>query len=143
MQLFLGGTCAGKRGVVRQRFDSPCWHSAYHDCRLETWRMAAASSQCLVLEGWERWIAARLTAELDDDRLRDIMAIELDALRAWEAEQGGEAVLILLEMGRGIVPFAPEARRLRDLNGWLAQDAASRCERVWYVRNGLCRSLSY
>ena len=70
------------------------------------------------------------------------MVRELDALRAWEAEQGGQAVLILLEMGRGIVPLGLENRRLRDLNGWLAQDTAARCERVWYVWNGLVKELS-
>lgn len=143
MQLFIGGTCAGKRNVVRQRFDSACWHSAYAGCQLETWHMAAASSRCLVLEGWERWIATRIADEPDDDRLRHAVVGELDALCGWEALQGGEVVLILLEMGCGIVPLGSEKRRLRDLNGWLAQDAAARCERVWYVRHGLAKSLTY
>ena len=141
MQLFIGGTCAGKRGVVRQRFDAPHWHSAHARDRLEAWP-SVADTACLVLEGWERWIGERLAAEPDDDRLRQAMVRELDALRAWEAEQGGQAVLILLEMGRGIVPLGLENRRLRDLNGWLAQDPAARCERVWYVWNGLVKELS-
>lgn len=141
MQLFIGGACAGKRGIVKQRFDSPRWHSAYAGCRLESWP-PLAKAPCLVLEGWECWIAERLDGEPDDDRLRQAMTLELDALRAWEAEHGGEAVLILLEMGRGIVPLGLENRRLRDLNGWLAQDAAARCERVWYVWNGLVKELS-
>lgn len=142
MQLFIGGTCAGKRGVVRQRFDSAGWHSAHAGCALETWPSTAATTRCLVLEGWERWLAERIAVEPDDDRLRHAMASELDALHAWEAREGGEAVLIMLEMGRGIVPLLPGQRRLRDLNGWLAQDAASRCERVWYVWNGLVKSLT-
>ena len=141
MQLFIGGACAGKRDAVRQRFDAPRWHSAYVGSRLETWP-AFGEARCLVLEGWECWIGQRLAEEPDDDRLRQAMARELDALRAWEAEQDGEAVLILLEMGRGIVPLGLENRRLRDLNGWLAQDAAARCERAWYVWNGLVKSLT-
>lgn len=142
MQFFIGGACAGKRNVVRQRFDSAGWHSAYAGCRLEAWHAAAASSRCLVLEGWERWIDERLADEPDDDRLRQAMASEFDALREWEDQKGGEAVLVLLEMGRGIVPLGPGNRRLRDLNGWLAQDAAARCERGWYVRHGLVKLLT-
>ncbi|MCE8019629.1 adenosylcobinamide kinase [Halomonas sp. MCCC 1A11036] len=141
MQLFIGGAYAGKRDVVRQRFEAPHWHSAHAGGRLEAWR-SLAETRCLVLEGWERWIGERLAAEPDDDRLRQAMARELDALWGWEAERGGEAVLILLEMGRGIVPLGLDNRRLRDLNGWLAQDAAARCERVWYVWNGLVKELS-
>ncbi|MGQ4880427.1 bifunctional adenosylcobinamide kinase/adenosylcobinamide-phosphate guanylyltransferase [Billgrantia sp. LNSP4103-1] len=143
MQLFIGGTHAGKRGIVRQRFDSPGWHSAHMGCRLEAWPATAALARGLVLEGWECWLAERLADQPDDDRLRDAMAGELDALREWEARKGAEAVLIMLEMGRGIVPLDPAKRRLRDLNGWLAQDAAARCERVWYVWNGLARPLTY
>ncbi|MGR4067617.1 bifunctional adenosylcobinamide kinase/adenosylcobinamide-phosphate guanylyltransferase [Billgrantia sp. C5P2] len=142
MQLFIGGACAGKRCIVRQRFDAAVWHSAYAGCRLEAWHTAAASSGCLVLEGWERWLAVRMANEPDDDGLRQAMAGELDALCEWEARSGGEAVLILLEMGRGIVPLLPEQRRLRDLNGWLAQDAAARCERVWCVWHGMLQQLS-
>ncbi|QOR39474.1 adenosylcobinamide kinase [Billgrantia diversa] len=143
MQLFIGGTCAGKRSIVRQRFDTAVWHSAYIGCALKKWPSSAASTRCLVMEGWEHWLAARLADEPDDDGLRQAMAIELDALHAWEARSGGEVVLVMLEMGRGIVPLSAEKRRLRDLNGWLAQDAAARCERVWYVWNGLLKQLSY
>jgi len=142
MQLFIGGACAGKRRVVTQRFALPHWHSAYQGDSLTEWPVEAASARCLVLEGWEHWIAARLANETDDDRLRQELSSELDALRAWEIEQDGEVVLIMLEMGRGIVPLSPEKRRLRDLNGWLAQDAAARCEQVWYVWHGLVRSLT-
>lgn len=142
MQLFIGGACAGKRRVVTQRFASPHWHSAYQENSLAEWPVAAASARCLIVEGWERWVAARLASEANDDKLRHDLVTELDALRAWETEQGGEVVLIMLEMGRGIVPLSPEKRRLRDLNGWLAQDAAARCEQVWYVWHGLVRSLT-
>ncbi len=141
MQLFIGGACAGKRSIVRQRFGAARWYSAYLGDRLEAWR-SVTEAGCLVLEGWERWIAERIAAEPDDDRLRHALVRELDALRAWEDAQGGEVVLVLLEMGRGIVPLGHENRRLRDLNGWLAQDAAARCERAWYVWHGLVKSLT-
>ncbi|WP_444679441.1 bifunctional adenosylcobinamide kinase/adenosylcobinamide-phosphate guanylyltransferase [Halomonas sp. E19] len=132
MQLFIGGTCAGKRDAVRQRFDAPHWHSAHARDRLEAWPSVADSS-CLVLEGWERWIGERLAAEPDDDRLRQAMVRELDALRAWEAERGGQAVLILLEMGRGIVPSAARTGACATSTaGW------SRMPRPAVSRPGVC-----
>lgn len=142
MQLFLGGACAGKRAAVRQRFGAPQWHSAYSGKALEQWREAARAGDCLILEGWERWLAAELTNESSDDRLRARFVDELETLRDWETAQDMPVVLVMLEIGRGIVPLAPSERRLRDLNGWLVQDAATHCEHVWYVWNGLVKRLS-
>lgn len=142
MQLFFGGACAGKRTAVRRRFAAPVWHSAYRGQALRQWRRHTLDGDCLVLEGWERWIAEALGDEPDDDRLRAGLVAELEALRAWEND-GMVVVLLMREMGRGIVPMARAERRLRDLNGWLVQDAAARCDRVWYVWHGLERSLSY
>lgn len=142
MQLFIGGAYAGKRAAVRERFALPHWHSAYDGEGLEAWRIKVATGRCLVLEGWEWWLEARLTAEPDDDRLRGCMVDELESIRRSESTHGMEIVLIMLEMGRGIVPLDADDRRLRDLAGWLAQDAATRSEKVWYVWNGLTRPLA-
>ncbi len=66
----------------------------------------------------------------------------LETLLAAERRTGATITLILEEMGRGIVPMSPRQRRLRDLNGWLAQDAAARAEAVYYVWHGLVRRLA-
>ena len=47
----------------------------------------------------------------------------------------------MLEMGKGIVPLQKKDRRLRDIIGWIAQDAAQLSDQVVYVWNGLSRSL--
>ncbi|MCG7599890.1 bifunctional adenosylcobinamide kinase/adenosylcobinamide-phosphate guanylyltransferase [Halomonas sp. McH1-25] len=141
MQCFIGGAYAGKRAAVRARFDNPVWLTAYAGDDLETWPQRAIPGTTLVVEGWERWLATALDETEDDDRLRRRFADTLAALARAEREHGLLVVLIVLEMGRGIVPLDAGERRLRDLAGWLAQDAASMAERVWYVWNGLVQGM--
>lgn len=142
MQLFIGGACAGKRDAVRSRFPGACWHSAYDGKTLEAWRDTLPRQGMLVLEGWERWLAAWLVDEPADDPLRERLRSLLAIWQDLERETAVAVVLILPEMGRGIVPLDRAERRLRDLAGWLAQDAAACCEAVWYVRHGLVQRLS-
>lgn len=141
MQLFIGGAYAGKRAEVRHRFDNLVWHSAYDEMALEDWRASMLPGATLVVEGWECWLAAALAESDDDDLIRRHFAEALGSLARAERDHGLQVVLIMLEMGRGIVPLDARERRLRDLAGWLAQDAASIVERVWYVWNGLARRL--
>ena len=141
MHCVIGGAYAGKRAAVRRRFNNLVWHSAYEGVALEDWRTRVAPGATLVLEGWEHWLAAALAENGDDDRLRQRFVEVLEALTRAENEHGIRVVLILLEMSRGIVPVNASDRRLRDLSGWLAQDAAERVETVWYVWNGLAKSL--
>ncbi|SDL10479.1 adenosylcobinamide kinase /adenosylcobinamide-phosphate guanylyltransferase [Franzmannia pantelleriensis] len=140
MQLVIGGACAGKRGLVQRWYPHARWQ-AQEDAARQA--ILPAPGETLVVSGWAGWIRAALAAAPgDDDALRLALIERLDALRAAETESAAEVILIVEEMGRGIVPMGAERRRLRDLNGWLAQDAAARCERVWYVRHGLYRRLS-
>ncbi|MBB3142423.1 bifunctional adenosylcobinamide kinase/adenosylcobinamide-phosphate guanylyltransferase [Halomonas organivorans] len=140
MQLFIGGACAGKRDLVAARFPGAAW-SRVDDVGLEGRENDLRSGRVRVLTGWAGWLEKALADEPDDDRLRARLAEALDRLRDAEREARGEVVLILPEMGRGIVPMDAADRRLRDLAGWLAQDAAARAESVWYVRHGLARRL--
>lgn len=141
MQLFIGGACAGKRDAVSERFPTARWHRLGAGTPLDGWRATANPATPLVVSGWTAWLEAALADEPDDDRLRERLAAALEALAVAEREGDSTMVLILDEMGRGIVPMAASARRLRDLAGWLAQDAAARAEAVWYVRHGLVKSL--
>ncbi|MEQ5800651.1 bifunctional adenosylcobinamide kinase/adenosylcobinamide-phosphate guanylyltransferase [Halomonas sp. H10-9-1] len=140
MQLFIGGACAGKHEAVTERFPTACWHRLAPGAPLESWR-ASITAAPLVLTGWTTWLEGALGAEPDDDRLRERLVATLDALVAVERRGGPVVVLVLSEIGRGIVPMAASTRRLRDLAGWLAQDAAARAESVCYVRHGLVKRL--
>lgn len=141
MQLFIGGACAGKRDIVTARFPKAHWLTLGEGGSLDGWRDRLPAAGALVISGWSDCLVRALANEHDDDRLRARLADELEAMAEAERRTGGQIVLILPEMGRGIVPMAPEDRRLRDLAGWLAQDAARQAEAVWYVRHGLARCL--
>ncbi|WP_168013344.1 bifunctional adenosylcobinamide kinase/adenosylcobinamide-phosphate guanylyltransferase [Halomonas salinarum] len=141
MQLFIGGACAGKGDIVTTRFPGALWLKAGEGGGLSGWRDRLAPGRPLVISGWSGCLSRALVDEGDDDRIRRRLADELEAMVEAERQGCGEIVLIVPEMGRGIVPMAVEDRRLRDLAGWLAQDAAARAEAVWYVRHGLARRL--
>ncbi|MCE9684435.1 bifunctional adenosylcobinamide kinase/adenosylcobinamide-phosphate guanylyltransferase [Halomonas sp. M5N1S15] len=93
------------------------------------------------MTGWSAWLEAALDREPDDDRLRHELAAALAVILEAERDHGLTMILVVAEMGRGIVPMGHRDRRLRDLAGWLAQDAASLTEQVWYVRHGLVQPL--
>ncbi|GEK47392.1 hypothetical protein HPA02_16750 [Bisbaumannia pacifica] len=135
MRVVIGGTHAGKRDAVRAWGGTPCWLEAAS--LLE----GPPPAGDLVIDGWAAWIASQLAGEADNDRLRARLAQSLDALRDAERRTGATTTLILEEMGRGLVPLSRRQRRLRDLNGWLAQDAAARAAAVYYVWHGLVRRL--
>ncbi len=136
MRVVIGGTHAGKRDAVRAWGGAPCWLEA------ASLPEAPPPAGDLVVDGWAAWIAAQLAEEADNDRLRARLVRALETLLAAERRTGATITLILEEMGRGIVPMSRRQRRLRDLNGWLAQDAAARAEAVYYVWHGLVRRLA-
>lgn len=136
MQSVIGGAYSGRRRLAAERFPRAGWH------RLVKGEGAAClaghgEGEVLVVDGITDWLAAALAEIPDDDALRGVWQGLLDGLVAAPCE----VVLILDEMGRGIVPVDPAARRLRDHNGWLAQAAVERSRTAWYMRHGLCKQL--
>ena len=137
MQSLIGGAGSGRRRLAAERFPGARWH------RLAAGEAAAAcleaqgGGEVLVVDGIADWLAAALAETSDDEALRGLWSGLLDGLAA----APGEAVLILDEMGRGIVPMDPAARRLRDHNGWLVQAAVARSRAACYLRHGLCKQL--
>lgn len=143
MQLFIGGAHAGKRALIRRWFTQARWYEVA-EAGPGSWRSCLVPDAALVVTGWEHWLVEWLgttSTAADDDSLRQAIRDEFQALSEAERQYRLDVILVVEEMGRGVVPMGRERRRLRDLNGWLAQDAAARCARVWYVRHGLYRSL--
>lgn len=141
MQLFIGGACAGKHERVRERFPAASWCRLAPGKPLGIWRDLAKPGAALVLTGWLSWLEAALRIETDDDALRLVLVEELQALLEAERQDALNVVLIVPEVGRGIVPMAAGDRRLRDLVGRLGQEAAAHAAQVWYVRHGLVQGL--
>ena len=73
---------------------------------------------CLTL-----WLSNLMHAERD-------LALERRALVEAVAAAENDLVLVTNEVGLGIVPMNPMARRFRDEAGWLAQDLAQVCDTV-------------
>ncbi|WP_252109396.1 MULTISPECIES: bifunctional adenosylcobinamide kinase/adenosylcobinamide-phosphate guanylyltransferase [unclassified Halomonas] len=141
MQLFIGGARAGKRDAVKTRFQNAAWWTLAPGQRLADCHSILIPDTPLVINGVLDWVARDGARETDSDRLRAQWREDLAALCRAARACNATIVLIMSEVGRGLVPMAREERRLRDLNGWFSQDAAQHAERVWYVRHGLVQRL--
>lgn len=93
-------------------------------------RAQAAPDRCLLVDCLTLWLGNLL---VDEARLQR----EIDALYAALPELPGEILLVSNEVGWGIVPDNPLARRFRDEAGRLHQQLAALCDRVTLVAAGL------
>lgn len=141
MLCVIGGACSGRRALVAKRYPQAVWHRLVPEASIAGWEALPPSNALLVVTGWAEWLKALLAATTDDEAVRTAWRAQLSALDEWERAAQGEVLLILDEMGCGIVPMDEKARRLRDLNGWLSQEVASRSRALWQVRHGLCKRL--
>ncbi|WP_078433954.1 bifunctional adenosylcobinamide kinase/adenosylcobinamide-phosphate guanylyltransferase [Metabacillus halosaccharovorans] len=141
MQLVLGGAFAGKRKIVKDKQQTFSWVSSYSDGVVWDWKSVWLTDTTLVLEGWEKWILQEIKNNDSNDQIRHKFKELFHCLLEEENKRNSDIVLIMLEMGKGIVPLEKEERRLRDIAGWIAQDAAKLSEQVEYVWNGLSKKI--
>ncbi|MGM0858706.1 MAG: bifunctional adenosylcobinamide kinase/adenosylcobinamide-phosphate guanylyltransferase [Pseudomonadota bacterium] len=141
MQLFIGGARAGKHDAVAERFPQATWWRLTPGQRLMSAADGLAGGAPLVVDGVFDWLAASVNQLQDDDETR--RQWQDDLKRLTHAAQTNDAALVVIvnEIGRGIVPMDREARRLRDLNGWFCHDAAAQADQTWYVRHGLVMAI--
>lgn len=141
MQLFIGGACAGKREVVKQRFPGALWWRLAPGQRLHEVAQVMLPNTPLVVHGLFEWLTATLDSDVSIDEWR--AQWREDFPRLHQAADSSNVMLIMIasELGRGLVPMARDQRRLRDLSGWFTQDAAVQASNVWYVRHGLVQAL--
>jgi len=148
MHCYIGGACSGRRALIRQRYPQAGWTIlAAGDGLIDllTRRPPLRAEAALVIDGWTAWLAALLADIADDEQARGIWQGLIDdivGVISSTESSGLEVVLVLDEMGRGLVPMRASDRRLRDHNGWLVQAAVSASECAWLVRHGLCLRLS-
>jgi adenosylcobinamide kinase/adenosylcobinamide-phosphate guanylyltransferase len=83
---------------------------------------------CLTL-----WLTNLLLRDLGDAQILARVDDVGDAVAACPVA----VVLVANEVGLGIVPEAPLARRFRDLAGWCNQRLAARCDKVVFMAAGL------
>ncbi|MDG4598208.1 MAG: bifunctional adenosylcobinamide kinase/adenosylcobinamide-phosphate guanylyltransferase [Candidatus Contendobacter sp.] len=98
-------------------------------------RAHAAPSRCLLVDCLTLWLGNLLAA--GDDAL----AAETQALLTVLPTLPGHILLVSNEVGQGIVPANPLARRFRDEAGRLHQTVAQCCDRVSFVIAGFSLTL--
>ncbi|GGC75594.1 hypothetical protein GCM10007216_02680 [Thalassobacillus devorans] len=142
MQLVVGGAYSGKRKFVNRKFPDSQWLSAYENESLTQWKetyITVDSAQ--VIEGWEVWIRQEWEKARELELVRNYFEACITEMKQIEKQKQQPIVLIMLEMGRGVVPMDKNDRSWRDLSGWVLQTAAEKAESVHYCWHGLSRQL--
>ncbi|QKQ28320.1 bifunctional adenosylcobinamide kinase/adenosylcobinamide-phosphate guanylyltransferase [Candidatus Reidiella endopervernicosa] len=91
----------------------------------------AAADRTVIVDCLTLWLSNLMAA--DEARLND----EREQLLRLLPSLPGRVVLVSNEVGLGIVPDNPLARRFRDEAGWLNQRVAEHAARVTFVAAGL------
>lgn len=119
--------------IARHRADRPAdWGLVEEPLALAAaLRTHACASRCLLIDCLTLWLSNLLAA--GDDRL----TVEIDALLGTLPTLPGHILLVSNEVGQGIVPANPLARRFRDEAGRLHQKIADRCDRAIFIMAGL------
>ncbi len=133
MHIIIGGAHNGKREFVRTMLKG----------REVEWRDVAADSnsdshshsynsdaiQTIVISGIEKWLAETKLSEAD--------AVDY----VLEAVAGRDVIVILTDIGRGIVPMDAQQRKLRDACGRLYQRLMAEADEVTRIWYGLAKTL--
>ncbi len=119
--------------IARHRADRPAdWGLVEEPLALAAaLRTHAYGTRCLLIDCLTLWLSNLLAA--GDDRL----TAEIDALLDTLPTLPGHILLVSNEVGQGIVPANPLARRFRDEAGRLHQKIADRCDRAIFIMAGL------
>ena len=119
--------------IVRHRAERPtAWGLVEEPLALaEALTAHAAPDCCLLVDCLTLWSSNLLAAGAE------CLAAEMHQLLAVLPALPGHIVLVSNEVGQGIVPANPLARRFRDEAGRLHQAVASRCDRGILVVAGL------
>ncbi len=105
MLLVVGGAYSGKRKVVKERLNHCTWISAYDNQTWQTWSEKQGKGINLIFEGWEKWIEKEMDSGKKMEEAVGLFQALIRTLARDEQELDSTFVLVMLEMGRGIVPL--------------------------------------
>ena len=110
----------------------PDWLTVEEPCALgKALQTHADLNRCLIVDCLTLWLCNVLAQ--GDERFHQERTALLDSLHGLP----GTICLVSNEVGLGIVPDNPLARRFVDEAGWLHQDLARICDRVVWIAAGL------
>jgi adenosylcobinamide kinase/adenosylcobinamide-phosphate guanylyltransferase len=126
-----------RRIEAHRRYRSPDWTVIEEPVRLAAaLRAAAAPASVIIIDCLTLWLSNLLCGE-DPDALEREMASFLQVL----PEIASHCLLVSNEVGFGIIPASPLARRFGDEAGALHQRLAPICDRVVLMVAGLPMSI--
>ena len=135
MHVIIGGAYSGKRNFVKSQTIVAEWFSAYDDKYISQ-EIHFVENGAIVLEGFEVWISRFIEEGKNDQEI----CAYFERLFAGLKVQC-DVYLIMLEVGRGIVPMEANQRRLRDIMGWVQQSAVKEATTVTYIWHGLAKKM--
>jgi len=120
--------------IAQHQSDRPShWYTLETPLELaHTMQTQAAEDTCLLVDCLTLWLTNLMLA--DDP---DLLVRETQALLELLPTLPGTIILVSNEVGLGIVPDNPLARRFRDEAGRLNQSLAALCEQVFFIAAGL------
>lgn len=124
MRVFIGGAHNGKRDYVRKLLQDEKKTVQWFDGVLP-----GPGSGEVVVAGIEKWLAQCGLEE--KEAIQHVM----------NAVAQRKALLILTDIGRGIVPIDAEQRKLRDVCGRLYQQLIAEAEEVTQIWYGIAQQL--
>ena len=96
-------------------------------------REQAPMQDVILLDCLTLWLSNLLADETEDD----LIARRSEELADFLRDPGCRVVCVTNEVGAGIVPGNPLARRFRDLAGTANQQAAATCHKVFWMAAGI------
>ena len=135
MHVIIGGAYSGKRNFVKSQTTVAEWFSAYDDKNISQ-EIHFGENKAIVLEGFEVWISKFIEEGKNDQEICAYFKRLFARLKVQ-----CDVYLIMLEVGRGIVPMEANQRRLRDIMGWVQQSAVKEATTVTYIWHGLSKKM--
>ncbi len=126
MHIYIGGAHNGKRDYVRMMVvdqEIQWFEGVLPNC------VGHSHNSIIVVAGIEKWLAE--TELQEADAINHVLA----------AVAGRDAIFILTDIGRGIVPIDAEQRRLRDVCGRLYQRLIAEADEVTRIWYGLAQTI--
>ena len=111
----------------------PDWQTLESPLHPDAALAALAGGQVVLLDCLTLWLTNLLAENEAEDRLRGRVQALLRSIAAYR----GPVIVVANEVGGGIVPLNPLARRFRDLAGWANQVFAAQADRVILAVAGL------
>lgn len=127
MQVIIGGAYNGKRQYVKEQLQ-PIDNKHVFFFEGEVPENVFTKDDYVIIGNFERVITQLF--HLEENEIVDVVMGKILKL-----DESTNLICICTDIGRGIVPLAPEERKLRDSSGRLYQQLLSKSDvvvRVWY-----------